>query len=71
MKKSYAVEVECANCANKMELAVAKVNGVVGVSVNFLMQKMTVEFAEGSDIKAVQAEILRVCRKVEPGFSMV
>lgn len=66
MKKSYKIEVECACCAGKMEQAAQKVKGVREVSVNFLLQKIVVEFEEASDPKAVMAEVLRVCRRVEP-----
>lgn len=66
MKKSYKIEVECANCANKMEAAIGKVAGVTAARVNFLLQKVTVEIAEGSDARAVMAEAERVCRKIEP-----
>lgn len=66
MKKSYKIEVECANCAMKMETEAAKVAGVRQATVNFILQKIIVEFAEGSDPKEVMADVLRVCRKVEP-----
>ncbi|MBE6634074.1 MAG: heavy-metal-associated domain-containing protein [Ruminococcaceae bacterium] len=66
MKKTYAIEVDCANCANLMENAAGKVAGVTNVSVSFMTQKMTVEFAEGAVEKKVMREILRVCRRVEP-----
>ena len=66
MKKSYAIEVDCANCANLMERAAQKTEGVADASVNFMMQKMTVEFADGSDEKAVMKKVLKACRKVEP-----
>ncbi len=66
MKKTYKIEVDCANCANKMEQAAAKTDGVVAASVNFMAQKMAVEFAEGSDEKAVMEAVLKACRKVEP-----
>ena len=65
MKKSYSMEVDCANCANKMEIAAAKVAGVQEVSINFFAQKMTVEFAEGADPAQVMPEVLKVCKKVE------
>ncbi len=65
MTKTYKIEVDCANCANKMELAAAKVAGVESVSVNFMALKMTVTFAAGAQEKAVMGEILRACRKVE------
>ena len=66
MKKVFKIEVDCANCANKMELAANKTEGVKNASVSFMTQKMTVEFAEGAVEKKVMREILRVCRRVEP-----
>ncbi len=65
MKKTYKIEVDCANCANKMELATKKVPGVADAVVNFMALKMTVEFAEGAEPKAVMEEVLKACRKVE------
>jgi len=65
MKKVYKIEVDCANCANKMEAAAAKVAGVASVTVNFMTQKMTVVFSEGADEKSVMKEVLKACRKVE------
>lgn len=66
MKKTYKIEVDCANCANLMEETTRKVSGVAGAVVNFMTQKMTVEFAEGADQKTVMKEVLKACRKVEP-----
>lgn len=66
MKKTYKIEVECANCANKMELAAGRVAGVARVRVNYLLQKLEVEYAEGSEEKKVLADILRECRRIEP-----
>lgn len=65
MKKSYKIEVDCANCANKMEEAAKKTTGVKDASVNFMMLKMNVEFEEGQDPKAVMKEVLKNCKKVE------
>ena len=65
MKKTYKIEVDCANCAAKMEAATKKVAGVADAAVNFMTLKMTVEFAEGADPKAVMPEVLKTCRKVE------
>ena len=65
MKKTYKIEVDCANCANKMEAAAQKTPGVKNAAVNFMLLKMTVEFEEGADAKAVMAEVLKNCRKVE------
>ena len=66
MKKSYNIEVDCANCANQMEEAANKVDGVAKATVNFMMLKMTVEFEEGADPKAVMKNVLKACRKIEP-----
>ena len=65
MKKTYKIEVDCANCANKMEAAAQKTPGVKNAAVNFMLLKMTVEFEEGADAKPVMAEVLKNCRKVE------
>lgn len=66
MKKTYKIEVDCANCANLMEETTKKVSGVAGATVNFMTQKMSVEFAEGADPKAVMQAVLKACKKVEP-----
>lgn len=66
MKKTYKIEVDCANCANKMEDATKKTEGVVNATVNFMTQKMDVEFADDADEKKVMKAVLKACRKVEP-----
>ena len=65
MKKTYKIEVDCANCANLMEEAARKTVGVAAATVNFMTQKMIVEFAEGSDPKTVMKAVLKNCKKVE------
>ena len=65
MKKTYKIEVDCANCAAKMELAAKKTPGVKDASVNFMLLKMTVEFEDGADVKAVMNAVLDNCRVVE------
>ncbi len=65
MKKSYQIEVDCANCANKMEQAAKETPGVRNAVVNFMTLKMNVEFEEGADPKAVMPAVLANCRKVE------
>ena len=65
MKKSYKIEVDCANCANKMEEAAKKTAGVKECVVNFMALKMNVEFEEGTDPKSVMQEVLKNCKKVE------
>ena len=65
MKKTYKIDVDCANCANKMEEAARKTEGVQSATVNFMARKMIVEFAEGLDPKAVMEQVRRNCKKVE------
>ena len=66
MEKTYKIEVDCANCANLMEEAAQKTEGVASAVVNFMTQKMIVEFAEGADQKATMKAVLKACKKVEP-----
>lgn len=65
MKKTYKIEVDCANCANKMEQAAKKTAGVKDATVNFMTLKMIVEFQEGAEPKAVMQEVLKNCKIVE------
>ena len=65
MTKIYNIEVDCANCANKMEDATKKTEGVKNATVNFMALKMKVEFEDGVDEKAVMKAVLKNCRKVE------
>ena len=65
MKKTYKIEVDCANCANKMEDAAKKTTGVKNAVVNFMTQKMIVEFEENADISAVMHNVVKNCKVVE------
>ncbi len=65
MKKTYKIDVDCANCANKMEQAAKNTDGVKDAVVNFMALKMIVEFAEGSDPKSVMQDVLANCKRVE------
>ena len=65
MKKTYKIEVDCANCANKMEEAAKATAGVKDATVNFMTLKMNVEFEEGADHKAVMKDVLKSCKRVE------
>ena len=65
MKKSYKIEVDCPNCAAKMETAANKTEGVKEANVNFMLLKMKVEFEEGADPAEVMPRVLENCRKVE------
>ena len=64
MKKSYKIDVDCANCANKMEVAANNTEGVKNAVVNFMMLKMNVEFEDGVQPKEVMARVLENCKKV-------
>ena len=65
MKKTYKIDVDCANCANKMEDAAKNTAGVKDATFNFIALKMIVEFEEGQDPKAVMQDVLKNCKKVE------
>ena len=65
MKKTYKIDVDCANCANKMEEAAKQTPGVKNATVNVMMLKMNVEFDEGADVKATMEQVLANCKKVE------
>ncbi len=64
-EKTYKIEVDCANCANKMEEAANRTNGVKQATVNFMTLKMVVEFEADSDVKAVMQDVRKNCKKVE------
>ena len=66
MKKTYRIEVDCANCANLMEEAANRTEGVQKAVVNFMTQKMIVEFEEGKDAACVMGDVVKACKKVEP-----
>lgn len=65
MKKTYKIEVDCANCALKMEEAAKKVEGVADAAVSFMTQKMKVEFAEDAEAGTVMKAVVKACKKVE------
>lgn len=65
MKKTYKIDVDCANCANKMEEAAKNTAGVKDATVNFMTLKMIVEFEDGAESAAVMKDVLKNCKKVE------
>ena len=70
MKKKYKLnEIDCANCARKLEEAVCEVPGVTSAKVNYMMQKLTFE-ADEADIGEVEKAVLAVCRKMEPDMEV-
>ena len=70
MKKTYQIEVDCANCANLMEEAAKKTEGVESAVVNFMTQKMTLE-AEDDSFEAILDEACKVIAKVEPDCEVI
>ena len=65
MKKTYKIDVDCANCANKMEVAANETAGVKEATVNFMALKMKVEFEDGANEDEVMQAVLKNCKKVE------
>ena len=65
VKKSYKIDVDCANCANNMEEAAKKTPGVKDCTVSFMTLKMKVEFEEGADVDSVMKNVYANCKKVE------
>lgn len=71
MKKVFALEdLDCANCANKMECDIQKIDGVKFASVNFLTQKMTVE-ADDENFDAIMKKVVKICKKIEPDCNIL
>ena len=66
MEKIFKINVDCANCANLMEEAARKTTGVASATVNFMTQKMIIEFEEGKEPNEVMKQVLKACRKIEP-----
>ena len=68
MKKKFKLtDLDCANCAAKMEDAIKKLDGVNDASVSFMMQKMTID-ADDARFDEIMKEVVEVCKKVEPEF---
>lgn len=71
MKKNYKLEdLDCANCAAKMERAVAKIDGVNAVSISFMSQRMVIE-AEDSRFDEIMNQVVKACKKVEPDCKII
>jgi len=71
MKKTFRIEVDCANCANLVEDAVKKVDGINDASISYMTQKMKVSFEDGADVDAVMADVLKTAKKIEPDFDII
>lgn len=70
MKKSYKIDVDCAACAEKMENAAKKTEGVKDAVVSFMTLKMKVEFEEGADVQSVMENVRANCKKIEDDFEV-
>ena len=71
MKKNYKLEdLDCANCAAKMERAVAKIDGVNSVSISFMSQRMVIE-ADDSRFDVIMDQVVKTCKKVEPDCRII
>ena len=70
MKKAYKVEVDCAVCASKIQSAVAKVEGVNSVSINFMTQKMIIDI-DDAHFDDVFDKAVKVAKRVEPDFEVL
>ena len=71
MKKNYKIEVDCANCANRMEEVVKNFKGVKNAAVNFMTQKMTIDFDEEVDNKKLIHEIREECQKIDDDCDII
>ncbi|HIW27666.1 cation transporter [Pseudoflavonifractor sp. An184] len=71
MKKTFKmIDLDCANCAAKMEAAIKKIDGVQDAAVSFMTQKLTIQ-ADDARFDAVVQEAVKVCKKVEPDCEIV
>lgn len=71
MKKTFKlIDLDCANCAAKMETAIRKIDGVSDASVSFMTQKMTVE-ADDARFEDIMRQVVKACKKVEPDCEIV
>ena len=71
MKKTYKLtDLDCANCAAKMETAIKKLDGVTDASVSFMTQKLVLE-ADDARFDAILKEVVKACKKVEPDCTIL
>ena len=69
MKKTYKIEIDCANCAAKVEEAIKKIDGVNEASVNFMTQKMILDIDESNEKKIIKL-VKKTAKRIEPDFEM-
>ena len=65
MKKTYKIEVDCANCAAKMENKIKSLDGINDAVINFMTQKLIIDFTDTADIESVMKSVLKTCKKIE------
>lgn len=71
MKKIYKLEdLDCANCAAKMEAAISKIDGVESAAVSFMTQKLTIE-ADESRLDEIIKKAAKICKKIEPDCKII
>ena len=70
MQKKYSIEVDCANCAAKMENAIRKLDGVNDISVVFMTQKMVLD-ADDAHFDEIVKKVVKLCRRVEPDMEIL
>ena len=72
MKKSYRLKnLDCANCALKMENEIKKIDGVTNASVSFMTQRMTIETEDGRSLEDIMKTVVEICKKVEPDCTIL
>ena len=71
MKKKFNLtDLDCANCAAKMEEAINRIDGVKAATVSFIQQRLTIE-AEDERFDEIMDQVVKVCKKVEPDCQIV
>lgn len=68
MTKKYKIEVDCANCANKMEEQINKLKGIENATINFMTSKLIIKFEENADIDKILLFIEQICKKIDSDF---
>ncbi len=72
MKKIFKMQnLDCANCAAKMERNIEKIDGITACNVNFIMQKLTLEIADGADVDAVFSAVKAAVKKVDSDTQII
>ena len=71
MTKNFKIEVDCANCANQVETAIKKIEGIETAVISFMTQKMKITFAEGADTDAIMEQVKKTARRIEPDFEIL